>query len=674
MSRPRRTESRGRRQEAVRLPGWVPPILLLLLTSLTYAGSLRVPILEWDDATYLFRDARLDPVTWESIRRILTQPFFANFHPVTTLTYAFDRAAWGVNVPGFHVTHLAFYLGGVLGLYWLFARVTRSNWAGLFAAAIYAVHTIHVESVAWLASRKDVVCLLFYAFALLAYVRYAEARERPWVPYTLALVLSAAAMMSKGYAVILPAAFFAYDLCFTPRIQRRNFVDKIPFLLVTAAAVLLTVHAQDRDSALVQSTMDMGKRFGLLAKIFALYAGRTIVPVGLSPFYLVAGDPLGPMPLLGALLAIGLVAAFLYLRRKQPAAAFGVALFLLPLATVMNFFFTLRIWMADRYLFFPTIGSSLALVALALPLARSRAGARALAAAGVLAVGIYTALTVARVEVWTNRVDLWSDAIRKELRLGGSGRVGADDLARAGALRPGSASLIVNLAQAYQASGQNPEGQRVSEILRRSGGGQGLENVMTLAQEELAAGKNQEAIDRLRPVAAGSTWLSPLATMWIGLAEDRLGQGEAARLTIQRGVDLYRKTGQPATDGLFSIGSMEFNRGNYPKAVEWYGQAARESPRDAKVVYHLARALEESGRPAEAFEQYRRIADGGLPIVEGASFTIFDVFLQMAIVSEKQGRLNDAIRYCEEAIRRSPEDPRRQQVTEAIATLKSRVK
>jgi tetratricopeptide (TPR) repeat protein len=631
-------------------------------------------MLDWDDTTYLLRDARLDPVTWESIGRILTQPFFANFHPVTTLTYAFDRAAWGVNVAGFHVTHLAFYLGGVLGLYFLFARLMRSKWAGLFAAAIYAVHTIHVESVAWLASRKDVVCLLFYATALLAYVRYAGARERPWVPYTLALLLSAAAMLSKGYAVILPAAFFAYDLCFSPRIERRNFLDKVPFLLVTAVVVLLTVHAQDRDSALVQSTMDLGRRVGLLAKIFALYAGHTLVPVGLSPFYLVAGDPLGPLPLLGAALAIGLVAAFLYLRRRQPAAAFGIALFLLPLGTVMNFFFTLRIWMADRYLFFPTIGSSLALVALALPLARSREGARALAAAGVLVVGLYTTLTVARVEVWTNRVDLWSDAIRKELGLGDSGPVAADDLARAGALKPGSASLVVNLAQAYEVSGRDAEGRRISEILRRSGGGQGLENLMTLAQEDLAAGRNQEAIDRLRPVAAGATWLSPLATMWIGLAEDRLGQGEAARRTIQRGVEQYRKTGQPATDGLFSIGSMEFNRGQYGKAVEWYGQAARESPRDAKVVYHYARALEESGSLSEAFEQYRRIADGGLTIVQGSTFTLFDVFLQMAAVSEKQGRLTDAIRYCEEAIRRSPEDPRRPQVEGAIATLKSRVK
>jgi hypothetical protein len=169
----------------------------------------------------------------------------------------------------------------------------------------------------------------------------------------------------------------AYDLCFSRRITRRQLLDKLPFLAIAAAAVLLTTNAQDRDSALIESGPPAIARLALLAKIFALYVGRTLLPIRLSAFYSVGGEPTeGPIVFIGALLAIGLIVGFFSLRRKNPAAAFGIALFLLPLATVMNFFFTLRIWMTDRYLLFPTIGSSLALVALAAPLFRQRGAER----------------------------------------------------------------------------------------------------------------------------------------------------------------------------------------------------------------------------------------------------------------------------------------------------------
>ena len=102
------------------------PAALALFTFLLWARSLAVPIHEWDDSVYLFRDARLEAFTWEHVRLILTQAFYANFHPLTTLTYAFDRAVWGTWVPGFHITQLAFYVGGVLGLYFLFVRLLRS--------------------------------------------------------------------------------------------------------------------------------------------------------------------------------------------------------------------------------------------------------------------------------------------------------------------------------------------------------------------------------------------------------------------------------------------------------------------------------------------------------------------------------------------------------------------
>src|SRR5882672_2917265 len=168
---------------------WFGPAALALLTALVYLRSFAVPLHDSDDYVYFFRDARVEHPSLENVWRILTEPFFANFHPLTTLTFALDRAVWGTWVPGFHLTQLAFYIGGVVGLYFLFARLLGWRPGAFVAAAIFATHTIHVESVAWLASRKDVVCLFFYALALNAYVRYAatprgSASERTSWPFS----------------------------------------------------------------------------------------------------------------------------------------------------------------------------------------------------------------------------------------------------------------------------------------------------------------------------------------------------------------------------------------------------------------------------------------------------------------------------------------------------------
>jgi len=519
---------------------WLAPALLAILTLAVYARSLWVPIHDWDDYIYYFRDVRLDHLTSENLWKILTQPFFANFHPLTTLTYAFDRAVWGAWTPGYHITQLFFYVGGVIGLYFFFAGVLSWRAGAFFAAAIYAVHTIHVESVAWLASRKDVVCLFFYALALLGYASFSETPKGRWWKYALTLLLSAAAILSKGYAVILPAVFLAYDFCLKGRITVKGILEKVPFALVSAAGVLLTIHAQDKDSAIIQSGLSLAGRAALLAKIFALYVGRTILPVKLSAFYVVAGEPVeAGMVFLGVVLAAVLVAAFFLFRRSRPAVSFGIVLFFLPLATVMNFFFTLRIWMTDRYLFFPTIGSSLAIVALAASYLRPRGGegrkaggggsgapggtsGAGLAVAGLLVIALYSAMTVARIGTWTSSVALWSDVLRKDLNLPGSGPVRAPDLQGAQRLDLVASGPLMGLVHAYMWAGNKTEADAISRAISGgTAGAQTEDTEMAAAEKAFHEGRYEEALKGFQALSVGKTWLVPLATIWTGVVERR---------------------------------------------------------------------------------------------------------------------------------------------------------
>jgi tetratricopeptide (TPR) repeat protein len=661
---------------------WVAPGILALLTILAYARSFSVPIHDMDDYFYYFRDARLEHLSADNLWRILTQPFFANFHPLTSLTYAFDRAVWGTWVPGFHLTQLCFYLGGVLGLYLLFDRVLQWRGGAFAASALYAVHAVHVESVAWLASRKDVVCLLFYAFALLAYVRYAARPTGGWGPYAASVVLAGAAMFSKGYAVVLPGIFLAYDFCFAGRLTRRHLLDKIPYVALAAATTLLTIHAQDRDSALVTVSLSAGDRMWRLSEIFARYVFHTLLPVRLSAVYPYGLTPaVDPIAWMGLFLAAGLVFSFFALRRKNPAAAFGLALFVLPLATVMNSVFTLRIWMTDRYLFFPTIGSSLALVALAAPVFRGRTSpadeARlkpmraALAAAAVLTIGLYAALTVSRIGVWTSGVRLWSDVLRRQLDLSGSGPLTTNEIERAPARHLVNSSPIVSLMGAYESEGNREESARLAAFLNRGTGGDEAGGEMVLARADLEAGRWAEAARRLRPLAEGTGWSAPQALVWLSVAEDRLGNTEVARQTLERGLARYRETGQPPTDALLDVGIIQFNKGSFLQALELFRAAQAASPSEARATFFLGRALEEVSRFEEALSHYQRIARGDLKILPQSQFTLADVYLEMAVVEEKMGRRADALGHFEETLRLAPQHPKRAAVLAKIAALRA---
>jgi tetratricopeptide (TPR) repeat protein len=344
----------------------------------------------------------------------------------------------------------------------------------------------------------------------------------------------------------------------------------------------------------------------------------------------------------------------------------------------MNFFFTLRIWMTDRYLFFPTIGSCLALVALAAPLARRRAqagrkqgGGRALAWAALLAIAIYSAMTVARIGIWTNSVSLWSDVLRKDLGLPGSGPVTAGELRGARNLELVVNGPLMGLVHAYMWAGNRAEADAIGRLVGGSAGAGTEDNEMTLAQQAFDEGRLDEALARFRTLAQGKTWLAPLATIWTGVVEKRMGDEEASRRSIQRGIDLYHQTGQPATEGLLVAGTAAFRRGEFAQAVEWYRLAQQESPREAKTAFHLGRALEESGDVKGAMEQYRRIAGGELPLLPDSQFTILDVYLQMAVAAQKLGQRQEAIGYFEEVLKRAPDHPKRDAIRAQIATLRA---
>ncbi|MCX5784878.1 MAG: hypothetical protein NTX59_04250 [Elusimicrobia bacterium] len=665
---------------------WRAAALLAAFTWLLWGRTLGFALHHWDDSVYLFEDSRLDGLTLAHLRDIFTRPFFANYHPVTTLTYLFDRSVWGQWIPGCHITQLVFYAAGVILAYELFRRVLGDRFWALMGAAIFSAHTLHVEPVAWLACRKDVVCMVFYAAALIAYKRYADIRENsrktgqawPFREYLFVMFWTCLALGAKGYAAVLPLVFLAYDLCFFPRVGWRGYLDKIPLLGLAAGLVLMTVGAQEGSGALLKDMSVLGGltasgRIEVLLKIFALYAARSLAPLALNAKYMVSSQGWYPqwVALLGLALLGALVSWFILLRKRAPAAAYSFALFGLPLATTMNTFFTLRIWMTDRYLFLPTLGSCLLLVWAGKTLQEKwpdRKRTRRVTAGVFIVLTMYCGLTLARINVWSSLVLLRSDTLRKNVSfLSGDGPVSAEEFLRKAwgrAVALPILDMLEELAVAYDREGRPGDARPFREILRQVG----REGVST-ASNAIDEGRPQDAVGPLSAIVEKGEWEAPAAAKGLGDAYSRMNKPEKARNWYHRSFELYKKHGLSGGPSLVGEMTLEFNLRNFPRMIEVLRLLQKESPGDPRGLFFEGRALEEMGQAGQAYLKYELVEKMPDSAFLDTQLSPGDVQRQMGITAQKLGKTEEMRKHFLECLRLNPRDPDRETIERLLKAL-----
>lgn len=673
-------------------PPW-GPIILLVFSVVLYARTFGAGLIEWDDNVYIQDDKRLEKLSPGNAWKIATGSYFANYHPVTTATYALDRAVWGGWIPGFRITQLLFYGAGVVLLYYLFLELLALGSAppsnrppgegssGGYAAAaflgagLYAAHTIHVEAVAWLASRKDVVCLAFFAACLLCYARREAGKGRPGRLYAACLVLAAAAVLSKGYATVLPAVLVAFDAC-RGRLTRRKLLEKLPFLAVAVAGVVLTWLAQDEASAL-QSSEELGISFWIrivtLLKIFAVYVGRTLLPVRLSAHYIVGSWWLSWwVAALGFLLLCGMCAGFFLLRKRRPNFALSIALFLLPLGTVMNLFFTLRIWIADRYLILPTVGAALAAAAL-LAAALRREGPRIPAAAGALgAVALFSVLTVGRTKVWTGPVELWSDVVRKDAGIAAGTPVTASSL---NGKKIRDVKAVNALAGAYSGAGETRKGEELLDgLLRWVPAGRGTGAELSMARRAFEKGQLGKAEELMKPTLEAHEWERPKAQILLGRIRQEQGRFEEAEKIFVDAASGFERTGRSPMVAYLSLGKLRFTTKEYEQAGEWYTKARETDPRNVDAVFFLGRSLEKRRRHEEAYALYEK----ALVLIKESdsegNVSEADCNRQMALCSERASNFERAAGHYAKVLELDPEDPQAEAIGQRLDELRRLLK
>jgi tetratricopeptide (TPR) repeat protein len=357
------------RLAASRGPAALAACLLFAVVAGIYLPALSHPFITYDDPVYVSENPHVAAgLTWAGIRWALASTEASNWHPLTWLSHMADAQVFGLHPWGHHLTSVLLHaLSSSLLLLALF-RMTGALWRSALAAALFGLHPLHVESVAWIAERKDVLSGLFWMLTLLAYAAYARraAERRPaWGAYALALALFALGLMSKPMVVTLPCVLLLLDYwplgrfrAATMRAGLRIAAEKLPFLALSAVSCLITLRAQAGGDAVASAAeFPPGARAANALVAYCAYLGKCLYPHGLAVFYPSFAEP---PPLRDALLAAAALGAVTILAaalaRRAPYAAVGWLWFLGTLVPVIGLVQVGGQAMADRYSYLPLVG------------------------------------------------------------------------------------------------------------------------------------------------------------------------------------------------------------------------------------------------------------------------------------------------------------------------------
>jgi hypothetical protein len=373
-------------------------------TAVLYAGDLHLRFFRIDDPQYVVANPWIQGVTLAHIKEILTNPYYLNYSPLHLLSYMVDYALAGLNPYAFHLSSNV-WAGIVAGFVYLVAfALTQQRLAAVAAALLFIVHPTHVEAVAWISNRKDLVAAAFVLCCTLAYLKYRQIKARSW--YIISLVLFVFASLGKLSVAAFPAVLLAIDLFLEKRPFRRAIADKLPFLALVAMVAVAV--SQEQPSTGVQS--DIAMRAKAFVQSMWLLSG-----FGNYVIYRVPPEPGGVLfQVAGAAILLSSFLLPLLLRRRYPLATVLIYWILLTYLPTQILPFSYPV--TDRYLFLPSVAAVL-LIAWVIVKATDHLRPQWNVAAATVLVAIVSFIwltkTIDYLSEWRDPRSLWFAATRK---------------------------------------------------------------------------------------------------------------------------------------------------------------------------------------------------------------------------------------------------------------------
>src|SRR5881628_2118970 len=359
---------------------WLVPALIALVTFAAFLPVLQNQFVDWDDQRNFLDNHHYRGLGWTHLRWMWTT-HLGHYIPLTWMTLGLDYLLWGMNPVGYHLTNLLLHAANAVVFFFVVRRLLtralsspseRGHALALsagFASLVFAIHPLRVESVAWVTERRDVLSGLFYLLTILLYLRAREREERGRGWYWLSVAAFVCALLSKSMVVNLPVVLLILDVYPLRRLggavgwlsesARRVYVEKIPFVLLAAAASAIAVMAQSSVHAAASlAQLSVPGRLAVSAYGLSFYLWKMVVPVNLSPLYELPPtvNPWAPPFLLSYGLVLAITALVLALRRRVPGLPAAWVAYIVVLLPVLGIFQSGPQIAADRYTYLAGLG------------------------------------------------------------------------------------------------------------------------------------------------------------------------------------------------------------------------------------------------------------------------------------------------------------------------------
>ncbi len=643
---------------------WGVAAALAIVTVVAFAAVRSHEFILYDDAFYVTENARVQQgLTAANLWWGLTALEAGYWHPLTWWSHMLDCEIFGLAAGWHHVTSLVLHVLAAVLLFFALDAMTGALAASAFVAGLFAVHPLHVESVAYIAQRKDVLSGVFWMLTLLAYARYARAPSA--ARYAAVFGAFVLGLMAKPMVVTLPFVLLLLDVWPLRRVSipprdgaqlRRVLMEKLPLLALAALVAVVTTQAATRIGAVADlELVPFGHRVANAVLAYATYLGKTVWPASLACFY--------PYPkrfdtasvACAAVVLLGLTAVALASSRRRPYVTVGWLWYVGTLVPVIGLIQVGQHAMADRYTYVSLIGPFVAVTWYACELVGTDAGRRrALVVLGMLVIALCVVRARAEVAHWRDSLALFEHAL---------------------AVTEGSTVVHNNLGLAYRdakrfddALGQfdaalrivptnidalNHRGLALRDLGRTADAAASLREAIRLAPGEPAAyfnlgetliqaGDWRGAVGPLEQVIARDPNHAG-AHLQLGAASRRLGRLEEATAHARRALVL--RPGWPEAEGYLADALGELGR--LDEAISHYRNAIAAKPDFVDAHYNLGTVLARRGRIEEAIQEFR------------AALTLAPDYAEahnnLGRAFATQGRHAEAIRAYSEAIRLRPD-------------------
>jgi protein O-mannosyl-transferase len=411
------TPGTGKKAFFLTTPGLL--ILILVITFLAFLPSLsNLFITTWDDNLYVTENPLIRHLGWVNIKGFFTTPINGTYVPLPLLTWALEFKLFGLNPFPFHLDNLLLHLFCTSLIFYLFLQLRLPGVFAAFGALLFGIHPMHVESVAWITERKDLLFSVFYLGSLIAYIKYISSGKKKVTYLVSALVFFIISLFSKIQAVSLPLCLLLLDYWFDRPVKWTLLWEKIPFFLLSIGFGLAGYYILQQSH-----TIDIHDKFSLADRIllalfsFSAYIFKLVMPLNLSAYYPLPVTPGQALPVwyyLNLIFIAGFAIVVYRSARKTKAVVFGSLFFLFNVMFLLQVVRAGQAYQADRFTYVPYAG----LVFLAAWAAekyaiRNTATKNVITGLAIVFTLFFFSSTFARNRVWKDSITLWNDVIGK---------------------------------------------------------------------------------------------------------------------------------------------------------------------------------------------------------------------------------------------------------------------